>query len=105
MLKKIFTSDQNLQSIQDNVDDALRPLQNSPLNQGVILVSSILLTSGKDNLVSHSLKRTPQFWILAGNTTNATVWNPASPELGNQSANGLYINLRCSSNCTVNVLF
>lgn len=104
MLKKIYTQDLKLQQIQDNVDDALRPIQTSPLSQGVVLLSSISLTSGKDNLIAHGLKKYPNFWILAGNNSNAVVWNPTCTELSSQSSNSSYINFRCSANCIINVL-
>jgi hypothetical protein len=105
MLKKIFTPDVNLQKIQDNVDDALRPLQHSPLAQGLVLASNISLTANKDNLISHGLKKVPSFWLLAGQNANANVWSPASTELSNKSANTSYINLWCSVDCTVNLIF
>lgn len=102
--KKIYTEDKNLQQVQDNVDDALRPLQSLPLSKAV-LVSNISLTSGQDNLVPHGLNKAPLLWILAAQNTNSRVWSQNSSQLNNQSSNERLINIRCSTTCVVNLLF
>lgn len=103
-LRKVITQDKNLQLIQDNVDDAIRPLQKSPLS-GAIVVSNVNLIAGQDNLVSHGLGTAPSLWMLAALNANSVIWSQGSTELSNLSSNRLYINLRCTANCTVNLLF
>jgi hypothetical protein len=102
--KKLFTKDSTLQEIQDNIEDAFRPIQNSPMVRPV-LVESINLVTGQDNLVSHGLNGTPKFWIVAGQNANAVLWSQPSSQLRNKSSNERLINIRCSANCIVNILF
>lgn len=102
--RQIQTGDKNLEAIQDNVADALRPLENAPTAK-TQLVTTLALTTGQDNLVPHGLGRIPRFWVLAGINVSATVWNPASASLQNQASNVRLINFQCSANCTVSILF
>ncbi len=101
-LKTINFTDKNLQMLQDNVDAAITPIQRAPLTGGVLL-SNISLTSGQDNLVEHTLGRRPQIVIPGVPTANSTIWSPTTASLGNQNSNTQYINLRCSTSCTVSV--
>jgi len=100
--KTINTQDKNLQLIQDNVAAAIAPIQRSPLIGGVLLLN-VSLKAGQDNLVQHTLNRMPQIIIPGIPSVNTTIWSPASSSIGNQSSNSQYVNLCCSSNCTVSV--
>lgn len=93
----ITTSDIN--RIQDAIQDALNQIA-SPFIGGNV-VQTILLTSGQDNLIPHRLGRIPQVWTLTDQNTNATVWSPPSTQLQGQTSNANFINLRCSSTCTI----
>lgn len=118
MLKRILTEDKNIQLIQDNVDQALSPLQGSPLSSGTLLSTQtnankqevpIAITSGQDNLIQHRLGRQIQYWIVSELNVSATIWSPATSKLSNsagtpQSSNSSYLNLWCSSNCTVSLV-
>lgn len=102
MLKRILSQNKDVQLIQDNVDTALTPLQNSLFQSGNLL-SSINLVAAQDNLIQHKLGHSLQIWILCGQDSNSTVWSPVSSSLGGLSSNAQFINLWCSSNCTVSL--
>jgi hypothetical protein len=100
---KIYTKDYNLQKIQDNVAQALKPLETTPLSQSNLL-TGVKLTAGQDNLISHTLDQNPNLWLVAGIDTNATLWSPPSSELQGKSQNDKFINLWTSATCTVNLI-
>lgn len=101
-LKRISTTDKNLQLIQDNVESALIPLQGMPMVGGGLL-QNIVLTAGQDNLVPHNLGRSPKVFFIGSLDTNSVVWNPTSPAINNQKSNSTVINLRCSTTCTISL--
>lgn len=96
MLKRIQTSDQNLQLIQDNVNSALTPLQAMPLIGGLI-IANVSLVSGQNSQINHRLGKAPQIVIVGAPNANSVVWQ-SSP------ATDILLTLTCSSNCTVNLL-
>lgn len=91
-LKSINFQDKDLQLIQDNVNQALVALQQSPFIGGNLLKSVVLSSSG-NNAVAHGLQRVPTVWVLCGNNANSVVW-ATSQDTG-------FLNLSCSANCTV----
>lgn len=100
--QQIITTDQVLQLIQSNVNNALTPLQANPMTGGVLL-KKIALISGQDNLIQHTLGRTPAIFFIGNLDSNSTVWSPASPSLGGTNSSATLINFRCSSNCSIAV--
>lgn len=94
-LKKIKSADQNLNLVQDNIDQAITPLQSIPMVGGNVVEFD--LVSGSDNNVPHGLQRTPQYWGLLGQSANATVWEIVA------STDSSFLVLRASSNCSVKV--
>lgn len=92
----INSSDYDLQKLQDNTAKAFKPLTDCPLLDGV-LIESVSLTSGRDNMISHTLGRVPRLWIVAKKDQNSTVWEKTSP------APSSLLNLWCSTSCTVNL--
>jgi hypothetical protein len=104
MFRKIHTPDQIVNRIQENISSSFRPLENAPL-YGSVLVENVSLTAGQDNLVSHKLTQKPIAWVIVGLNANTSVWSPVTASLENQSSNERLINLRCSANCVVSVLF
>jgi hypothetical protein len=71
-VKTISLDDKNLQLIQDNVINALAPLETSPLIGGVFL-SDISLASGS-NAIVHRLKRVPQTVFAGCPNVNTVIW-------------------------------
>lgn len=102
MLKKVQTSDQTLSLVQDFVDQALTPLQKSPLTGGRIL-PDITLTTGVDNLVPHFLGYVPRLVLPMIPNVSTTIWSPITATLNGTSASSEVINLRCSATCVVNI--
>lgn len=99
---QIITNDKNLQLIQSNINNALVPLQNAPLTSGLLL-SGISLKSGQDNLIPHSLGRTPIVAIASIPNVSTNIWNPDSASLNGQNWSTTMINLWCSNSCIVSV--
>lgn len=121
--KRIQTNDQNLSLIQDSVEQALnfpstilritssggqqiteRSQTGAPYISGNLI--QIALTAGQDNLVPHGLNRSPVVWTIARLDTNATIWEVVTSKIQNSSgvnasANSTFINLWCSSSCTI----
>jgi hypothetical protein len=100
--QSINSTDQDLQLIQDNISKVIQPLENMPMVNGVVL-TSVSLTSGQDNLIRHGLNRAPQYFIILMTKTNSTYWSPTTSSLNNSNVDRTYINLRCSTTSTVTV--
>jgi hypothetical protein len=101
-LKRIQNTDQTLKLIQDNVQNAINQLSASPFIGGNLL-TNVNLVASQDNLVSHGLQRLPQIYVVTGLNVDSVIWNPASASLGNQPSNSVYLNLWCSSSCTISL--
>lgn len=71
-LNRIITTNQDIQLIQDNVNNALTPIQKSPFIGGVLL-TNISLTTGS-NAVPHTLGRTPSIWVIADINAAQTIY-------------------------------
>jgi hypothetical protein len=115
-LTKIDFTDSNIARFQDNVATALTPLQNSTLIGGILLtsivnkasVNYVSLTSGQDNIISHSLGHAPSLILFFAPNVNSTLWSPAVAATTQSIVQGTnssstQVNLRCSSTCTVSV--
>lgn len=126
-LKKIQSADRDLNLVQDNVDSAFRDLERvdfltaAGLNTasptftlakgslpflGGVVIQSLPLISGQDNLVPHALGKAPSYWMMVRKNANADVWEAVTSKLVDssgvsQSVNRSYINLKCSANVTI----
>lgn len=94
MLKRINTTDQNLQLIQDNVDAELVKIQTAEFFGGV-LFSNITLTTGQDNAIANRLGKVPRIVVIGAPSVDARVWNTSS--------DSKFIHLSCSATCVVNI--
>jgi len=101
--RRIFTDDQNLQLIQDNIVTALTPVLNGTLSQ-TSFVQEISLGTGADNLVEHGLPQVPRGFLVASLSANSTIWTQFNATL-NGNANSRFMNLRCSANCIASFIF
>lgn len=103
MLKKIQSSDQNLSLVQDNVDAALTPLQNAPLNGGSLLKNTsptpapgansslVPLTSGANNPIAHNLGHVPTAYFIGPPNVQSVIWVT--------STDNKLLNVSCSVSC------
>lgn len=71
-LKRIQFEDQKTSLFQDNVDQALIPIQQSPFVGGVYL-RDIVLASGS-NTIQHTLTRTPIVWAIGDTNSAVTIY-------------------------------
>lgn len=75
--KKAYTTDKDLNSVQENVEEVVAPLLKNPLLDGQIL-SNISLTTGS-NSVSHKLGRKLQGWLIVDKDANSNIYRETSP--------------------------
>jgi len=94
--KSVGIDDPQVAKFQQNVSEALVPLQRAQILDGLLL-RNIELISGQSNIVPHKLGRALLGWQIAGINANATVWASESPL---PSKNLL---LNCSANCTISL--
>ena len=102
MLQRIQTTDQNLQAVQDNVDAELVKLQTATLSGGQIL-TSLSLTSGADNIISHQLGYAPTLILALAPNVDTRIWSPTTATLSGSNVSKTKVNLRCSTTCTASV--
>jgi hypothetical protein len=75
--KKFNAPDRLMNTLQDNVDNSLRPLLTNPRNDGH-LIENIVITSGTAKTVNHGLGRILRGWEIADKNANANVWKSTS---------------------------
>ena len=95
-IKKINSSNYEINTVQDLLGSVVDDLSKVKIIDGNFL-TSVSLTAGVANPVSHGLQRPVTFWIVARQNTNATVWEDTSLT----TSSLLY--LRCSASCVVNL--
>lgn len=100
---QINFKDKDTALFQDNVNNALIPLQNAPLSGGQLL-SNLSLTAAQDNLISHSLGYSPTILLAMIPNVNTTIWSPVTASLNGSNVSSSQINLRCSTTCVVSVM-
>lgn len=93
--KKAYTTDQDLNNIQENVEEAFTPFIKNPLLDGQIL-SNITLTAG-DNDISHKLGRKLQGWLIVDINAVSNIYRKTS------TTPTLTLKLNSSANCIVSL--
>ena len=96
--KSISTSSEELDRVQTNISNAIRPLLSSPIVNGFIL-SGVALTNGTRNVIDHKLNRALVGWFIIGSNAGATVWD----EQNTNTTPERTLFLQCSANVTVNL--
>jgi len=72
--KKILTKDNDLNQVQKNVEQAINPIINSPIVDGV-LIKDACLDPTTVTLVQHKLGRKPLGWIVVRKPADARIWD------------------------------
>ena len=90
-LLKIFTSNKELQRLQDNVSNAISELLRVPLLDGLVLTQTF--TAPTDTVIEHKLQREPLGWIVIGKNATSDVWEVSKDQR--------FITLRTNQNVTV----
>ena len=82
--KKLFTKDDELRRVQDEVALGFQQVDRQPFMNGVILTGTVL-ASGTDTKVNHGLGRVPQGFVILAKNATADVWTSTTtnprPEL------------------------
>lgn len=83
--KKLFTTDEELRRVQDNVAVALQDISRSPWMGGVILTGVAILGGSVDVSIDHGLQRVPFGFLILNKNASTDVWTSATsnprPEL------------------------
>lgn len=69
------TTDLNLETIQENVADAIEPLMGNPALDGVLLTGITIAATPTVTSVSHGLGRALRGWVVVRRRANAQVWD------------------------------
>jgi hypothetical protein len=69
---KIFTSDKELQRLQDNVSNAISEILRVPVLDGLLLTQTF--TASVDTAIEHKLQREPLGWIVVGKNATSDIW-------------------------------
>jgi hypothetical protein len=101
-LQKVNTDDKDLELLQRYVEQAIIPLQNSPLIGGN-LITGVSLSAGSDNLVAHKLGKTPTHFMVLDQDSNANVWSAVTTILNGSDRSALFINLKSNASITISV--
>lgn len=97
-LRRTGTQDQDSSKFERYVNQALVPLVQSPIVNGVLL-KDVVLTAGQTTLVEHKLGRELLGWSVVRKRANSTVWD--SQDSNQFSSKSLA--LQCSANVTVDL--
>lgn len=94
--KQIKSSNYELMRVQDNVNSALIPIQNSQVIDGQVL-KDVILTTGNANIINHRLNRNIVGYLVIRKNADANVWDASS------LTPNLSILLYTDSNCKVDL--
>ena len=72
--KKIGVSDNELQKVQQNVENAITPIIRKEIIDGVLL-KKVCLDPGVANEIKHGLGREPQGWEIVRKRADARIWD------------------------------
>lgn len=72
-LRIVCDDDPNLQRVQDNIDQFVKPLKNIPILDGILLEGIEVSTSGSN--FPHKLNRKLRGWIVVSKNANEDVWD------------------------------
>lgn len=73
-LKKIGTSNYEMQKLQQNIESAIEPIISKDIVDGLLL-KNVCLEPGIANEVKHSLGRPVQGWIVVRKRADARIWD------------------------------
>lgn len=76
--RRTRTGDRDLDAVQENVDEALRPIQACPIIDGS-LVTGAEIPSGSSAPISHRLGRIPRGWMLVSPSADVRIWETEDP--------------------------
>jgi hypothetical protein len=72
--KKIPSKDNVTKQLQNNVEEAINPIINSQIVDGV-LVRDVCLLALKPNLVTHKLGREPLGYVIVRKRADSRIWD------------------------------
>lgn len=96
--KKIRSDRQDLNQVQDRISDVFDDISSAEIINGVLL-KSVSLVTGQENLVQHKLGRKFRGYLVIAKSDNSVIWD------NNSTVNmpSKYVDLRCSANVVVDL--
>jgi len=92
--KKITSKEREVNQLQENIEQALNPIIDKSIVDGVLL-KSIKLVSGKVNNISHKLGRKALGYIVVSKDQNSEIWD--------SGLTTTTLQLQCSSNVQISI--
>lgn len=72
--KKVPSKSSDLNQVQNNVEEAINPIINSNIVDGVLL-RNLKLCALQANLITHKLGRPPLGWIVVRQRADSRIWD------------------------------
>lgn len=95
-MKLLHTDDQDLQQLQGNVYEVIRPWEGVPLLSGLLLTDIVL--SAAETKVAHGLGRPIQGWLIVRTNGNAVVYESSQPSANLRDR---FVHLKATGNVVV----
>ncbi len=92
--KKLSSQEPVIRQIQDNIEQAINPVLDKAILDGVYL-KSITLSTGSVDKINHKLGRTPLGYIVVKRNANSVIYDSAM--------DSKTISLNCSANVTISL--
>ena len=96
--KKLHFPDQTVRKLQSNVENALAPIINSDILDGVLL-KNVDLRFDRINEINHGLGRAPQGWIIVRLRGDSRIWDVQDSNNTKQRT----LSLRCTTDVEVDM--
>ena len=96
--KKVYTDDELLNRLQDNIEQTFKPLINSAIGDGQV-IKSVYLAASTDTLVDHKLGREAIGYIVVKKDAAAVVFD--KPNVN--AAKNRFLTLNSTVNVTVDL--
>lgn len=90
--------DKQLDNLQTNIEEALNPIINSPIVDGV-LVKKVCLDPLQPTVIQHKLGRAPLGWIVVRKRNDSRIWDIQDANTNPKRS----LALTCSHACTVDL--
>ncbi len=96
--RKLGSESREMQKVQQSVQEAIKPVRDSKILDGVLL-TNVSLTSGVTNNIEHRLNRKPFGFIVVRKRGAADIWDSQD---SNQLANRTFA-LECDADVEIDI--
>lgn len=96
--KKLDAESREVNQLQENIEQFVKPIQNCPLIDGV-LVRDICLVAGEVNEIKHKLGRKPIGWLITRKRADSRIWDLQDTN----PTPGKTLSIACSHACQIDI--